>query len=100
MSTAVDTKIGTVVWHDLLTPDAPAAQAFYAALLGWTYEVWKPGEIDYPMIQAAGAMHGGIVQLSADAPVPPHWMAYVAVEDVDVTAERATGVIQSSWITC
>ena len=89
MSTAVDAKIGTVVWHDLLTPDAPAAQAFYAALLGWTYEVWKPGEVDYPMIQAGGAMHGGVVQLSADVPAPPHWMAYVAVEDVDATAATA-----------
>lgn len=88
MST-VQTKIGHFVWHENLSNDAEAAKAFYAKLLGWDYEMFKPGEMDYAMISSGGATHGGFW------PEPPQgaqagWQGHVLVDDVDGAAERAT----------
>jgi predicted enzyme related to lactoylglutathione lyase len=87
MSTGVRTGIGRFVWHDHVSSDPRRAQDFYTALLGWTIEVWKPGELDYPMIVAGGQMHGGFGSPESDAPA--HWLGNVLVEDVDATAARA-----------
>jgi predicted enzyme related to lactoylglutathione lyase len=91
MSTTVQTRIGQVVWHDLMTTDVERARAFYGELLGWEVEVWKPGEMDYPMITVNGQMHGGFATLDPASGAPPHWIAYVRVDDVDAASERAAG---------
>src|SRR5206468_3174106 len=59
MTTQMQTAVGRFVWHDLNTTDDDAAKRFYVELLGWDVEVWKPGEMDYPMISAKGSQHGG-----------------------------------------
>ena len=46
----VQTSVGRIGWHELLTPDVEAAKAFYARMLGWETEVWLPGEVDYSLI--------------------------------------------------
>ncbi len=91
-----------IVWHDLLTTNVSEARNFYAALLGWTYEVehaedfvWKPGEADYPLILHGGEAHGGFVALAPDQ--QSHWLAFVAVDNVDETAacaEKLGGTIE------
>jgi uncharacterized protein len=86
MST-VKTAVGAFVWHDHVSDDVEAARNFYTQLLGWETEVWKPGEVDYPMITANGQMHGGFG--SAQGGAPPHWLGHVLVEDVDETASKA-----------
>jgi hypothetical protein len=86
MST-VETAVGRFVWHDHMSGDPAAAHSFYKALLGWEIEVWKPGEMDYPMIKAGEAQHGGFG--SAQGGAPAHWLGHVAVGDVDDAAARA-----------
>ena len=86
MSTGVQTAVGRFVWHDLATTDVDNAKDFYARLFGWETEVWKPGEMDYPMITANGQMHGGFGPAQGDA--PPHWIGHVVVEDLDATVEK------------
>lgn len=88
---------GRIVWHDLLTHDVDAAKHFYAALLGWDYQIehatdsaWQPGEADYSLIIADGVAHGGFVD-PADSG-PSRWLAYVRVPDVDVAATKATAL--------
>ncbi len=54
MSTTMETAVGRFVWHDHISGDPERARAFYGELLGWQIEVWKPGELDYPMITAKG----------------------------------------------
>jgi hypothetical protein len=90
MSTSVETQVGQVVWHDLMTTDVERTKAFYGELFGWEFEVWKPGELDYSMITSGGSQHGGFMTLDAANGAPPHWLAYVRVEDVDAAAEQAT----------
>ena len=54
---------GRIVWHELMTNDVEKARGFYADLLGWQTEVWKPGEMDYTMISVDGQTHGGFQNL-------------------------------------
>jgi predicted enzyme related to lactoylglutathione lyase len=85
MST-VETAVGRFVWHDHMSSDPAAASRFYGDLLGWEIEIWKPGEIDYPMIKVDEQTHGGFGPAQGGA--PPHWLAHVIVDDVDAAAGR------------
>jgi predicted enzyme related to lactoylglutathione lyase len=87
MGTGVKTSAGRFVWHDHMSGGAEKAKAFYGHLLGWETEVWKPGELDYPMIVANGQMHGGFGPAQGGA--PSHWLGHVAVDDVDEAIARA-----------
>ena len=89
MSTGVQTAIGKFVWHDNNTTDIDKARRFYTELLGWDIEVWKPGEMDYPMIKVGEQMHGGFGPAQGGA--PSHWLGHVLVKDVDETARKAEG---------
>jgi len=87
MSTDVTTAIGTFVWHEHVSADPTQAQDFYGQLLGWEYEVFKPGEVDYAMILSGGQMHGGFVNVQ----VPhPHWVGNVQVESADATVDKVS----------
>jgi uncharacterized protein len=88
MSTSVATSVGQIMWHTLMTPDVEKAKAFYGKLLGWEYEIFKPGEMDVPMIKQNGQSHGGIQEIKV-AGTPPHWAGYVQVEDLSAMLERA-----------
>ena len=88
MST-VETAVGRFVWHDHISKDPAAASGFYADLLGWEIEVWKPGEMDYPMIKVHEESHGKLrpgAGRGAAALARPR-----AVDDVDAAAGRAEG---------
>jgi predicted enzyme related to lactoylglutathione lyase len=87
LSTDVQTAVGTFVWHENKSNDVEKAKDFYTQLLGWELEVWKPGEVDYPMIKVGDQMHGGFSTAQGDA--PSHWLGHVLVTDVDETARRA-----------
>ena len=78
------------IWHDLITTDAPAAQAFYAKVIGWNMEAYPPGS-DYAVLSAGTVGMGGIMPMPADAcesGAPPCWQGYIAVDDVDACAAR------------
>jgi uncharacterized protein len=81
--------VGRFVWHELHTSDRAKALKFYATLIGWeTKEVpMGPGE-PYGLCFLNGKDHAGITKSQAPAHVPPHWLPYIAVDDVDKTAEK------------
>jgi hypothetical protein len=87
VSTQVTSRIGTFVWHENVSNDPKRAQEFYTQLFGWQIEIFKAGEVDYPMISVDGVAHGGFPQVQQD--VPPHWAGNVAVENLDETIEKA-----------
>lgn len=83
------------VWYELGSADARAAQAFYAALIGWGSATWGGDPGGYPMFTVDGAAVGGFHQLSPEAVAggcPNAWLAYVGVEDVDATLARAVAL--------
>ena len=86
MSTETQTAIGKFVWHDHTSGDVEKAKSFYTELLGWELETFDTGGMNYPMIKANDAMHGGFGESQGGS--PPHWLGHVAVEDADETAEK------------
>jgi predicted enzyme related to lactoylglutathione lyase len=83
---------GRFVWHELHTTDRNKAIKFYKTLLGnWeTKDVeMGPGE-PYGLCMMNGKDFAGIMKSMAPANVPPYWLPYMAVEDVDAMAKKVT----------
>jgi len=82
---------GAFCWADLNTPDAAAASAFYAGLLGWKLE---PGEKDpsgYLHIRNGDSFIGGVPSAEQIPPnTPAHWLLYFEVADCDARVAQAT----------
>jgi predicted enzyme related to lactoylglutathione lyase len=86
---------GRFVWHECLTADEEGAKDFYAAVTGWTSDVWDGGEAPYTMWMNGERPIGGIMKLPDEAVAagaPPHWLGYVATPDIEATVERALGL--------
>lgn len=83
---------GRFVWYELLTTDAAAAKTFYGDVIGWgAQDVPMPG-LTYTLFTAAGRNAAGLMTLPDEARqkgAPPQWLGYVAVHDVDASAEQA-----------
>ena len=80
---------GAFCWNELGTTDDEAAKKFYAELLGWTFKEGDFGGMKYAEIVAGGRPAGGVYKMGPEfGGAPSHWMAYVAVEDVDASAKR------------
>jgi predicted enzyme related to lactoylglutathione lyase len=78
---------GTFCWADLSTTDPDRAAKFYSALFGWETMM---GDKDYIHIKNGENFIGGIPPAKYQKPgVPPHWLSYFYVSDVEDTAARA-----------
>lgn len=83
---------GIFIWNELNSRDIPAAKAFYAAALGWSFTPMPmQGSTDYWIIRQGEAQIGGIFPLEGPEfdGVPEHWLSYIAVDDVDARCEKA-----------
>ncbi|WP_051116025.1 VOC family protein [Methyloferula stellata] len=82
---------GRFIWYELMTTDMEAARAFYADVLGWrARDASIPGSA-YQILTAEDSPVAGLMSLPAEASragVPPHWIGYVGVDDVDAAALR------------
>lgn len=78
---------GKPCWYELSTSDLDAAEAFYAAVLGWSVrDSGMPG-FTYHLAEAEGDAVAGLMTTPPQAAgVPPHWLIYFAVGDADGTA--------------
>ena len=78
---------GRFVWYDLMTTDPGRARCFYSELLGWIpHQRDFEGGQSYTMFQCGESILGGMVSMDVTQGVPPHWIAYVTVDDVDAAA--------------
>jgi predicted enzyme related to lactoylglutathione lyase len=87
-------------WNELLTTDTQAAKKFYGEIFGWG---WRDVAMDDPSAEAREGEEaytlwtvkegeaGGMMKLQGEKMegVPPHWMSYVSVADVDEVAQKA-----------
>ena len=71
-----------LVWNELASPDLDASSAFYSGLFGWTVAQFEGSPMPYLSIKNGEANNGGIRELSPPG-VPPHWLVYFGVEDID-----------------
>jgi uncharacterized protein len=82
---------GRFVWYELMTTDSEAARAFYASVVGWrARDASMPG-MAYTLFTVGEASVSGLLDLPQDARkmgAKPSWIGYVAVDDVDATADQ------------
>src|SRR5215470_16001689 len=82
---------GKIGWIDLTVPDAEALRDFYQNVTGWTpspvdmggyndFCMHSPGEAQ----PVAGICHAR----AANAHMPPVWLVYITVEDLDESVRR------------
>lgn len=81
---------GTFAWNELMTNDVEKAKSFYAAMVGWTYDGMNLSNETYWVAKVDGKPVGGIMNMVGVTPpgVPPHWFAYLEVDDVDARTAK------------
>lgn len=86
-------RVGDISWTELSTTDWDRARTFYNALFGWREQstVELPGGVGtYWMFQAPGSevTLGGMGNMAKAMNVPPHWLPYFYVGDLDAAIGR------------
>lgn len=79
-------EIGSITWVDLTIPEAKKVRDFYTKIIGCKYDSFSMGEYDdFVMLTpesgngAAGVCHAR----GGNANLPPQWLIYITVENVD-----------------
>jgi predicted enzyme related to lactoylglutathione lyase len=78
---------GLFVWDELHTTDQAAAGKFYGSLFGWTGKVGEGDPMKYWHWMNGGKDIGGMLTLQQPN-IPPHWLAYIGVADVDGSTKK------------
>ena len=74
---------------ELHTDDLAKAKQFYSALFDWKLDDIPMAEGgSYTMIGVGEGTGGGMMTSPAPG-TPPHWMAYVGVDDIKASTEKA-----------
>lgn len=93
MSFTSEPLVGKMIWHDLITEDAAAAQQFYGGLFGWTFEASAGARGDDYLLARNGDVYvAGMLGIDAseDGEKYSRWLPYISVEDVDAAVARST----------
>ena len=84
----VKDETGAIMWTELLTNAVEDVTKFYSDLLGMSSSK-MPGPVDYTMLKVGGADVAGVMAITDEmGPVPPHWMVYFGIDDVDSAASK------------
>jgi len=92
MSESTEVRPGSIVWTDLTVADAEGIRDFYQAVVGWESRGEEMGGFeDYHMIPPGfdASVTGICHARGTNSNVPPQWLVYFAVEDVDASAAKA-----------
>ena len=83
-------NVGEFCWNELMTSDTKKAQEFYQDVFGWTSSKLDMGEFTYTLFMQGNKTIGGMLKTPEDKTnIPPHWMSYISVADIDATLEKA-----------
>ncbi|MEQ1568574.1 MAG: VOC family protein [Myxococcota bacterium] len=96
-----DAPSPAIGWVELWARDAPAVLPFYVEVLGLTTDVRSMRNGGYHVLYADGQQVAGVMN-SPNPTVPPMWLPYLTVDDVDSAGARATqhgGTLASEWMT-
>jgi predicted enzyme related to lactoylglutathione lyase len=81
---------GALCWNELFTNDVDRAGKFYIDTIGWTTEAVDMGPAGaYTLFKKKGetSNKGGMMPMKG---IPPHWLAYFAVESCDASTKKAS----------
>lgn len=79
---------GSFSWNELASPDLDASASFYGQLFGWTFSPMENSPTEYRVIMNGDRSNGGIRPLAPPG-VPPHWLVYFVVDDIDAGVAKA-----------
>ena len=82
---------GQIGWIDLTVPDADAVRDFYQSVTGWLPSPVEMGGYDDFCMTPTGAAEpvAGICQArGGNAGLPPVWLVYITVADLDESIAR------------
>lgn len=87
-------KHGEICWTEVATTNLEQADSFYTELFGWKIRSDKNQQFEYRHFEdGRGYDVGGMYQLDPEMTgghdVPPHFMTYISVDDVDETTRLA-----------
>lgn len=84
-------QFGEFCWNELVTGDAHKAKDFYCKLFGWTTKDHRLPNMTYTMFEQGDKTIGGMFEIETQAQimVPPHWMSYILVENLDDMVAKA-----------
>jgi predicted enzyme related to lactoylglutathione lyase len=81
---------GVFVWDELRTTDVADAKRVYGEVIGWTARDVPMGEeYTYTIFERPGGVDAAGCGPMDESPAPPHWLAYIAPDDIDTAATRA-----------
>ena len=83
-------EIGSITWCDLTVPNANEVKNFYEKVVGWKADSVSMGDYDdFSMITPESKrIAAGICNAKGiNAKLPPQWLIYITVEDVDRSAQ-------------
>ena len=84
---------GDFCWNELATSDLKTAKDFYGKVFGWEFVEHEMGDMTYTMIKHKDKnLCAGIWAIPKDKQkqIPPHWLAYILVENLEKALEKAT----------
>jgi hypothetical protein len=96
---------GSVTWNENFSRAWKQNQDFYRAVCGYEYDDLSGDGFEYATFKVGGAVAGGIGQIEPEMPaeMPPHWLVYFKVADVDAAVaevERLGGSVdRPAWDT-
>lgn len=90
--------VNTFIWHDLMTTNVKAAEDFYSRVVGWRcQDSGMPGQ-SYTLLMNGDVSVGGIMAIpDENKGMPPMWMGYIGVDDVDAYARKVTEAGGKIW---
>jgi len=91
---------GRFVWHELMTTDTEAAQAFYGRVAGWQPQAWSQ-DASYTLFTAGRSPMAGLMAgESRAAGAPAGWLTYIGTPDLEETVYQAVrlggGIVKPS----
>jgi predicted enzyme related to lactoylglutathione lyase len=92
MSLHDPSKEQEICWRELLTSDSAAAFKFYSQLFGWKIlQEMEMGPMGIYRVYGVGETQlGGMMTTPKGSPMPPMWVYYIGVADLDAAVERST----------
>ncbi|MBW8683212.1 VOC family protein [Chitinophaga rhizophila] len=88
---------GAILWHDLTVPDAAAVSEFYKQVVGWEKIELSMGDYDDYLMKHAdngpqGAEAGICHARGGNAYLPPQWLVYVVVDNLEHSLAQCTAL--------
>ena len=75
---------------ELATTDLAKAKAFYGDMFGWSFDDQDMGPAGiYSTFAPDSGPRGGMYSMPGN---PPGWLAYIGVDDIDESTEKAKGL--------